>query len=258
MPHSTEDSQSFKVCTRCHCAKPRSEFSRKAASSDGLLWWCKECYRRYREERKAAPKHIPEHKSCTKCGALKSAREFSKRADSRDGLSPWCKACQSDYHKEYSKLPRARELHRAACERYRNGEKGQATIKRYNREYNRRPEVKERRRKMQATEKYRRFKRGWHRRYPLKARANKLRRRAREYNAPGSHTADDIRLILRSQKGRCWYCQAEITADNMHIDHRVPLSRGGTNAPENLVATCPACNLSKNDRLPHEWNGRLL
>jgi 5-methylcytosine-specific restriction endonuclease McrA len=40
----------------------------------------------------------------------------------------------------------------------------------------------------------------------------------------------------------------------------VPLSRGGSNGPENIVIACPTCNLAKKDKMPHEWpeGGRLL
>jgi HNH endonuclease len=37
------------------------------------------------------------------------------------------------------------------------------------------------------------------------------------------------------------------------VEHLVPLSRGGTNAPENLAPACAACNGAKGDRLPSEW-----
>lgn len=40
------------------------------------------------------------------------------------------------------------------------------------------------------------------------------------------------------------------------VDHVVPLSRGGSNEPENLVACCFPCNSSKSDRLVSEWRGR--
>lgn len=83
------------------------------------------------------------------------------------------------------------------------------------------------------------------------------RRRKRISSASGSYSADDIALLLRSQKSRCWWCGMEL-ADTFHIDHRIPLSRGGSNAPENLCISCPKCNLSKGNKLPHEWNDRLL
>lgn len=99
--------------------------------------------------------------------------------------------------------------------------------------------------------------RSWKENNPEKLRVLANRRRARELQAEGSHTAADVRAQYKSQKGKCWYCGKKV-GDKYHVDHRVPLSRGGSNAPDNLVVTCPRCNLSKNDRLPHEWCGRLL
>jgi 5-methylcytosine-specific restriction endonuclease McrA len=103
--------------------------------------------------------------------------------------------------------------------------------------------------------------RAWARANPDKARAMQRaganNRRARILYNGGTHTAEDIQRQYDSQKGKCWYCGKKV-GNKYHVDHRVPLSRGGSNAPENLVVSCPKCNLSKHDRLPHEWCGRLL
>lgn len=84
-------------------------------------------------------------------------------------------------------------------------------------------------------------------------------RKARKRNAPGSHTAADVQRIYDAQKGYCYYCGVEV-GDLYHVDHVIPLVRGGSNAPDNLVIACPVCNLSKHNKLPHEWpeGGRLL
>lgn len=95
--------------------------------------------------------------------------------------------------------------------------------------------------------------------HPEKIRAIERRRRAREQGAAGTHTSDDIDAQLKHQKGRCYYCGEKVSND-FHIDHVIPLSRGGTDSPDNLVITCPTCNLRKSSKLPHEWaeGGRLL
>lgn len=102
-----------------------------------------------------------------------------------------------------------------------------------------------------------RWNRDWEKRNPEYARAHAARRRALKRNAPGKYTQQDIELQYRSQHGLCWWCGKPV-GDEYHIDHVIPLKRGGTNDPRNIVISCPVCNLSKGVKLPNEWNGRLL
>lgn len=84
--------------------------------------------------------------------------------------------------------------------------------------------------------------------------AEKFRRKARTV---GEFTADEWLARFQQYDGRCHWCGQKISG-SPHADHLIPLSRGGTNTISNIVPSCATCNLSKNDKLPHEWNGRLL
>ena len=91
---------------------------------------------------------------------------------------------------------------------------------------------------------------------------NRLRK-ARELNAPGELTEEDVQKQYQRQKGKCYYCGKKLgkRRRDYHADHIVPLTReGSTNHPDNIVIACPHCNDSKCNRLPHEWpqGGRLL
>lgn len=97
----------------------------------------------------------------------------------------------------------------------------------------------------------------YHRRYPEKLKARKARRRAREAGAPGQYTAADVRRQLRAQRGRCYWCGAKL-GDDYHVDHVIPLAKGGSNGPENIVCACGPCNLSKGDKMPADFAGVLL
>lgn len=54
--------------------------------------------------------------------------------------------------------------------------------------------------------------------------------------------------------GRCWYCGVPLNPFcNFHVDHVIPLSRGGSNEIENLAPACEPCNLYKGSMLVEEW-----
>jgi 5-methylcytosine-specific restriction endonuclease McrA len=89
----------------------------------------------------------------------------------------------------------------------------------------------------------------------LHKRASQARRRSAR--GRGSHTKQDILRQLNGQKNRCWWCQKKL--DRYHVDHRIPLAKGGSNGPENIVIACPKCNHSKHARMPWQIdNPRLL
>jgi hypothetical protein len=50
---------------------------------------------------------------------------------------------------------------------------------------------------------------------------------------------------------RCEYCRMHqsLQGATFHIEHIVPVSRGGLTAPENLALACPSCNLQKSNKL---------
>lgn len=60
------------------------------------------------------------------------------------------------------------------------------------------------------------------------------------------------RNVLANADG-CEYCGDRVA--DLVVDHRRPLSRGGTNKRSNLTAACLACNSQKRAMLLHEWRG---
>lgn len=88
--------------------------------------------------------------------------------------------------------------------------------------------------------------------YPESRRIAQSSRRARKLNAGGKHTAADIRELFTLQKGKCPICKASIK-EGYHIDHIMPLSKGGNNDRLNIQLLCAPCNLQKNAKHPIDF-----
>ena len=61
------------------------------------------------------------------------------------------------------------------------------------------------------------------------------------------------RYVFERDEWRCVYCG--YSGNLLHLDHALPLSRGGSSEPDNLVCACQFCNASKGNRTPDEWRG---
>jgi len=66
------------------------------------------------------------------------------------------------------------------------------------------------------------------------------------------------RILCEAQNGKCHYCEADITfyrkrANSLEVEHRIPISRGGTDKMDNLVAACKSCNRLKRNLTDAEF-----
>jgi 5-methylcytosine-specific restriction endonuclease McrA len=80
------------------------------------------------------------------------------------------------------------------------------------------------------------------------------RRQAREAAAAGNgYTRDQLTWLKANvyTGGHCGYCQTY--GCRLTVDHVVPLTRGGTHDPANLLLCCKPCNSSKSFKLLSEW-----
>jgi 5-methylcytosine-specific restriction endonuclease McrA len=166
-------------------------------------------------------------KTCTKCGETKELTEFHRNKQSKDGRRPNCKVCARAQVKqiEDGKREELREYHR----KYR--EKNKDKIREHGCKYyqNNKDRIK----------KYRKENRDKLRTYSARRRDVTL-------------SSEWRRIISRMP---CYYCGTSDTSLKYHVDHRVPVAKGGDDSWVNLVRACEPCNFSKSAKTDAEFFG---
>jgi 5-methylcytosine-specific restriction endonuclease McrA len=203
-------------------------------------------------------------KHCKKCGKDYPAtlEYFYADSSSKDGLRSPCRACSNEasrlyYQKNKEKIRNQRRLYNE-----QNADKRRQQQRLYYQRHSEKVRKGIRRWRQENLDQVHERDRLYYQQNADQRRDDNRRRRAQRLNAIGTHTPDDVDCQIRSQtdaKGvlHCWWC-GEPIEDEYHVDHRIPLSKGGKDDPGNLVIAHPKCNRSKFNKLPHEFNGRLL
>lgn len=257
-----------KTCTQCGREFPATlEYFRRSNSRGkiGLRAECKMCARFIDKVRRKANPEL--HRE--RCRQWREAHPERQKTANRN----W-------YQKNIDEARRrARESMRE--ERMRNPERWREYMKTYRMDNAAKIAERAKVYRCKSSEKVRRLKEGQVRRYQTdpeyrahvrevtqqwrlnnpdkrarQAKASSQNRRARR-RATGHLTTADIRRQYDRQRGHCYWCRGALD-EKYHVDHVIPLSRGGANDPSNIVIACAPCNLSKGAKLPEEWAGRLL
>lgn len=88
--------------------------------------------------------------------------------------------------------------------------------------------------------------------YRLYHRQKSKRRKAIIKHIIGNQlTGKQVRQRFAQFDHRCAYCGA--IGEDLHIEHVVPISKGGPHALGNIIPACRACNFSKRDHDAEEW-----
>ncbi len=85
--------------------------------------------------------------------------------------------------------------------------------------------------------------------------ANRVRsqnRRARRIANGGVLSKDIIEKLLVLQKGKCACCGKKL-GDDYHLDHIIPLAKGGSNSDSNMQLLKSFCNLQKHAKDPIDF-----
>jgi CRISPR/Cas system Type II protein with McrA/HNH and RuvC-like nuclease domain len=197
-------------------------------------------------------------KRCTKCGNEYPATPeyFHLCNQTSDNLHRWCKPCANLNRRQSYLRNRDKVIARQREYDQRNQEKQSARMREWRQRNKEKVSEMNREWYQKNRDRQRPYQREWQRRWrDANREAVRLKWRLREnlVRSTGSVSPQYIEQQYQHQGGRCYWC-SKLVENDYHVDHVIPVSRGGTNTPGNLVITCPFCNRSKGNRLPYtEW-----
>jgi len=82
-----------------------------------------------------------------------------------------------------------------------------------------------------------------------KANAKNKNYKRRTITKQGDVTIQQL-LDLTTNAKVCYWCNISLKGKKVHIDHYIPLSKGGEHTISNLVVSCAKCNLTKSAKDP--------
>lgn len=271
-------------CDRCVAAKAEARASRDKTVPDGVPPFdaklfglgilCSRGHDYYgtgKSLRRLSNKHKTGLGNCLECDRLNKKQDYQKVREQRHQRGEVIKTCECDAcaaewerrrrlsiqkHREYTKgwferhPEYTKERYHANPEKYRRiakffrlkyPEKHKEAWKNYYSQN--RDQLRERVRQ------YRRSDRG-----KMAKRVLRIRRKLRLKTAHQvPYKPDELRQRLKDFDNACAYCGK---AEQITLDHFIPISKGGTDSLWNIVPACHSCNSSKNASLAQDWYPR--
>ena len=88
------------------------------------------------------------------------------------------------------------------------------------------------------------------------SKAASKRREATKRGAVGAGESVQKEILYAAQDGHCKDCKVWFPMRELELEHRIPLSQGGTHTYDNLVLSCGPCNRSKGGLTVEQWHDR--
>lgn len=248
-------------CSQCHAWKPVTEFHKARKEKAGIMTCCKECKYKVYGVRQTAKGYWRDYYAANRERRIIEAKDWEHKK--RPPKNPRPESEEKRRKRETTQRPLVQLslVPLLSDEDYRR-HKRIVSYHKNKKRYNACTIAWHRRNRAH----FNAYLRAWHINNP--ERSKQIRDRALKKNwakrklaqhrrrtAEGVFTQSDLLAILKDQQGRCYYCDLPLQAK--HIEHKMPVSRGGTNWPHNLCYACPSCNCRKGALTEEEFKERF-
>ncbi len=196
-------------------------------------------------------------KTCLKCKTTKPIECFYKDITVKDGLRRWCKTCMRNSHKRWNATHK--EHNKAYRKTYwaANPERLAQVRKNYRRLHQK--ELRKSYAKWYAANREEQLKsrRKYYANHRAEYRRHKLKRKHAEKLNRGRSYAVWERELRSKRTFVCYWCGERKPICLLHIDHVIPVSKGGADCISNVVPSCAHCNIAKHDKDLKIWAARV-
>ncbi len=198
-------------------------------------------------------------KVCSRCAKRKRVTSFYGDKTKKSGLSYYCKKCHNEASRKNGKKwyasNKERKLEVGKLWEANNKEKRKAIKKRWRENADNKEREKEYRRKFYRDNRDRllRGSREWSKANPENNRKRTHKKRAIKKGALGWMPPYPEGILFGQQVGLCLYCSADLEQSGWHMEHKIPLSRGGRHDWNNVCLSCPGCNQTKHTKTAEEF-----
>lgn len=211
-------------------------------------------------------------KVCRDCHLELSTKDFHKHPNTEDRLRPECRNCVKAYRRDYYLKRQAelcaysatyyqdnKEQVRESVQRYssRNKQRIAQRAKQWRRANQDKLAIDKRQHRLENKGRYAEVKRRYSLDHPEYSRLSTHRRRTRLRLVSGSFTRRQWLAKCAFFGWRCLYCRHPLTGSSAHMDHRKPISRGGSNWIANIAPACKSCNLSKSNKTEKKFRDQI-
>lgn len=237
---------SEKHCNACGKIKPIDYFNKDKWTKDGYKTICKKCLIAKKENRENK-ENKDTGKTCGKCGEWKLFENFYKNVFYKTGYESYCKDCKNEHSKK--KYNENIEINRS---------KRTLTTHKYRQENTEQYKIVDKKYRQRNAERIKEYLKEYGKSEKGREILYRARLKRRSYEQKVFFAPHKRKQILDRDKWTCQSCGIKVhdrstgnwnTPDKAHVDHVIPVSKGGNSEPSNLQTLCRTCNLSKSDKV---------